>query len=165
MRLSRSAAGRRAALLGLLLAAALSGACAESGGPKKAGPGEQCAKPKDCVYGTECREKQCALISFSDCDGDTTPSGGSQCLSGQKCRDGHCTVQCVGTAECKEGQVCRIGVCVKGNKDLRQCSDNRDCPWPETCFYGQCATRSDGFRCVSDIDCGAGYRCVNGRCI
>ena len=133
--------------------------------PKKSGPGELCEKPKDCVYGTECREKKCQFIIFGDCEGDTNPSGNATCISGQKCRDGKCTVMCTGNAECKEGQNCRIGVCIKGGKDLRQCYDNRDCSWPETCYYGQCVTKTDAFRCLSDLDCGVGYRCVNGRCI
>jgi hypothetical protein len=149
---------------GLLLALACAAGCVPTG-PKKSGPGELCEKPKDCVYGTECRDKTCQFIHFSDCEGDTNPSGTSTCLSGQKCRDGHCTVQCTGNGECKKDEVCKIGVCVKGGKDLRQCLDNRDCPWPETCYYGQCVTRTDAFRCVSDLDCGVGYRCINGRCI
>ena len=101
----------------------------------------------------------------ADCGARTSVHDARTCLSGQKCRDGHCTVECTGPAECKEGQICRIGVCVKGGRNLSQCYDNRDCVWPETCYYGQCVTRTDAFRCNSDLDCGVGYRCVNGRCI
>jgi hypothetical protein len=153
-----------AVLAAVLFGAAVGWACAPVL-PKRAAPGEACEKPKDCVYGTECREKKCQFIAFADCEGDTTAAGAPTCLSGQKCREGHCTVQCVNVGECKAGEVCRVGVCAKGVKDLRQCQDNRDCPWPETCYYGQCVTKTDAFRCQSDLDCGVGYRCLNGRCI
>jgi hypothetical protein len=151
-------------LAALVWSLALFAACAPTA-PKRASVGDACEKPKDCVYGTECRAKTCQFITFGDCEGETTSAGAPTCLNGQKCRDGKCTVQCTGPSECKEGQICRIGVCAKGGKDLRQCLDNRDCPWPESCYYGQCVTKTDAFRCQSDLDCGVGYRCANGRCI
>jgi Cys-rich repeat protein len=74
-------------------------------------------------------------------------------------------VECVADPECKAGQVCRIGACEKGSKELRQCAENRDCAWPETCYFGQCVAKGDAFRCNTDLDCGAGHRCVGGRCL
>ena len=46
----------------------------------------------------------------------------------------------------------------------QHCYDNRDCPYPETCYYGQCVTRTQNQRCNSDLDCGPGYRCINSVC-
>jgi Cys-rich repeat protein len=134
---------------------------------------EGCQRNVDCLYGLECVEapagqkagKTCQFKSFGDCDQDgAAPSGQQQCLSGQKCRDGRCTVQCAAHKDCKEGEVCKIGVCQKGGRLSQQCLENRDCPWPETCFYGQCVTRSEALRCQTDLDCGVGSRCMNGRC-
>ena len=109
--------------------------------------------------------KSCQWKSFGDCDGEgVTTNGEHQCLSGQKCRDNHCTVQCVSPSDCKQGEVCKIGVCQKGAGARAQCYDNRDCLWPDTCFYGQCVTRTETLRCQTDLDCGIGYRCINARC-
>jgi hypothetical protein len=105
--------------------------------------------------------KRCQYAIYAECSSEP---GGPQCLSGQKCRDGHCTVMCSIDAECGEGGLCRIGLCQKKRSALTQCYDNRDCSWPDTCFHGQCVTRTDAFRCQTDLDCGYGYRCLNGRC-
>jgi hypothetical protein len=105
--------------------------------------------------------KRCEYTFFAECSEDP---GGPQCLSGQKCREGHCTVQCAADLECGAEAICRIGVCQRKRSALTQCYDNRDCRWPDTCFHGQCVTRTDAFRCNSDLDCGLGYRCINGRC-
>ena len=105
--------------------------------------------------------KRCQYAIYAEC---TEEQGGPQCLSGQRCREGHCTVQCAADAECGPGVLCRIGVCVRKRSALTQCYDNRDCHWPESCFHGQCVTRTDAFRCNTDLDCGYGYRCLNGRC-
>jgi len=103
--------------------------------------------------------KRCQYAMYAEC---TEEQGSPQCLSGQKCREGHCTVQCAIDAECGEGGLCRIGVCTRKRTSLTQCYDNRDCRWPESCFHGQCVTRTDAFRCNTDLDCGFGYRCLNG---
>lgn len=133
--------------------------------PQKAGPDGACATGRDCAFGLECKDKVCKFIAFSDCDPEAQSQGRFPCLNGQKCRDGKCTVYCASNDECKEsGGLCKVGVCVKTNKDLRQCVDNRDCIWPESCFHGQCVTRTDAFRCASDLDCGLGFRCINSRC-
>jgi Cys-rich repeat protein len=105
--------------------------------------------------------KRCEYLFYAECGEE---AGGPQCLSGQKCREGHCTVQCAADAECGEGSICKIGVCQRRRAALTQCYDNRDCTWPDTCFHGQCVTRTDAYRCATDLDCGVGYRCVNGRC-
>ncbi len=139
---------------------------------------EPCARNLDCTYGLECTDalapadggvavagKTCQYKSFGECEGDGMQSNGKpQCLSGQKCRDGHCTVQCASPKECKEGETCKIGVCQKSGTARAQCYDNRDCPWPETCFYGQCVSRAESMRCMGDLDCGPGFRCINGLC-
>ena len=106
-------------------------------------------------------QKRCQYTLYAECSDEP---GGPQCLSGQKCREGHCTVQCAADAECGQGGLCRIGVCARARTALTQCYDNRDCRWPESCFHGQCVTRTDAFRCNTDLDCGYGYRCLNGRC-
>ncbi len=122
--------------------------------------------------------KTCQYKSFGDCEGESanssgldggaadlaTISGQQQCLSGQRCRNSHCTVQCAAKGDCKDGDTCKIGVCQRSSGKNAQCYDNRDCPWPETCFYGQCATRQETQRCQTDLDCGVGFRCINGRC-
>jgi hypothetical protein len=105
--------------------------------------------------------KRCQYQLYAEC---TEDPGGPQCLSGQRCREGHCTVMCASDVECGEGGLCRIGVCQRKRSALTQCYDNRDCTWPDTCFHGQCVTRTDAFRCSTDLDCGLGYRCINGRC-
>jgi hypothetical protein len=105
--------------------------------------------------------RRCQYALYAEC---STEPGGPQCLSGQRCRDGQCTVMCAVDAECGEGGTCRIGVCTRKRSALTQCYDNRDCQWPDTCFHGQCVTRTDAFRCNTDLDCGYGYRCLNGRC-
>ena len=152
---------------------------------------EKCARNLDCAYGLECVEggarpdggpaaagKTCQYKSFGDCEGESvnssgldagvadpsTISGQQQCLSGQRCRNGHCTVQCVAKGDCRDNEACKIGVCQGTSGKNAQCYDNRDCPWPETCFYGQCATRQETQRCQTDLDCGVGFRCINGRC-
>ena len=157
--------------------------------------GDQCSKNLDCNYGLECvspegsaaaasdsdaaivqGNRTCQYKSFGDCDssaGDSDGGGvaaaaqtsGQQCLSGYRCREGHCTVMCAGAKDCRNGEVCRIGVCQRtSSKAGVQCYDNRDCPWPETCFYGQCVMRPEGGRCQSDLDCQSGFRCTNGLC-
>jgi hypothetical protein len=139
--------------------------CSGQGGPKKQQLDEKCESGRECQYGLECRARTCQFIVFSDCEGEgRNPNGQPQCLSGHRCRDGHCTVECAGTSDCKEGETCRIGACQNGGQASRLCYDNRDCTWPEICFSGQCATRTDAFRCVSDLDCGLGFRCLSGRC-
>ena len=105
--------------------------------------------------------KRCEYLFYAECSEE---SGGPQCLSGQKCREGHCTVQCAADLECGPGGICKIGVCQRQRTALTQCYDNRDCTWPDTCFHGQCVTRTDAYRCNTDLDCGIGYRCLNGRC-
>jgi len=150
--------------LALVLGAAAQ-ACSGQSGPRKAQLKEACKTGRDCQYGLECREQTCQYLSFGDCEGEgVNPNGQPQCLSGQKCRDGRCTVQCVGQGDCKKDEVCKIGVCQRGGQATRLCYDNRDCYWPETCYYGQCVTRTEAYRCVSDLDCGVGFRCINGRC-
>ena len=147
-----------------ILCAALQ-SCTPPQGPKKQQLNEKCANGRECQYGLECRDKTCQFISFGDCEGDgVNQSGQPQCLSGHKCRNGICTVQCAGQNDCKETEICKIGVCQRGGGASRLCYDNRDCTWPETCFYGQCVTKTDAFRCVSDLDCGLGFRCLDGRC-
>ena len=139
--------------------------CSGQGGPKKQQLNEKCENGRECQYGLECRTRTCQFIVFGDCEGDgQNPNGQPQCLSGHRCRDGRCTVQCAGASDCKEGELCRIGVCQSGGQASRLCYENRDCTWPETCFSGQCVTRTEAFRCVSDLDCGLGFRCLNGRC-
>ncbi|HOX45075.1 MAG TPA: choice-of-anchor D domain-containing protein [Myxococcota bacterium] len=44
------------------------------------------------------------------------------------------------------------------------CLDDRDCPRPLTCQSGLCAQPADG-GCASDLECGAGERCVLGQCV
>ena len=105
--------------------------------------------------------KRCQYGLFAECSEEP---GGPQCLSGQRCREGHCTVQCAWDGECGPEAVCRVGVCQRKRSTLAQCFDNRDCRWPENCFNGQCVTRTDAFRYNTDLDCGIGYRCINGRC-
>lgn len=166
--------------------------CADQGRVNKQNFSEKCTRNLDCLYGLECVDstahpdggstaaagKTCQYKSFGDCEGDTTNSSGldggsadpstvagqQQCLSGQRCRNGHCTVQCAAKGDCKEKELCRIGVCQRTSGKTAQCYDNRDCPFPETCYYGQCATRQETQRCQTDLDCGVGYRCINGRC-
>lgn len=163
--------------------------CADQARVNKQNLNEKCGRNLDCLYGLECVEgggqpdggvagKSCQYKSFADCEGESsngsgldggatdpgTISGQQQCLSGQRCRNGHCTVQCAAKGDCREGEACKIGVCQRGSGRNAQCYDNRDCPWPETCFYGQCATRQETQRCQTDLDCGVGFRCINGRC-
>ncbi|HYR20867.1 MAG TPA: hypothetical protein VEQ15_15330 [Myxococcales bacterium] len=166
-------------------------ACAGAGNNRK-GIKDACTRNLDCAYGLECvdesgapmaaagedagrgKARTCQWKSFGDCDvsesadGGTTPTaaqGGQQCLAGYKCREGKCTVMCAGNKDCREGETCKIGICQRqSGGQLAQCFDNRDCPWPETCYYGQCVTRTEGVRCQSDLDCHAGFRCINGIC-
>src|SRR5207245_2316010 len=58
------------------------------------------------------KARTCQWKSFGDCDvsdspdGGATPAsaqGGQQCLAGYKCRDGKCTVMCVGNKDCRDG--------------------------------------------------------------
>lgn len=117
--------------------------------------------------------KTCQWKSFGDCDSSAEVDGGvpaaaatgQQCLPGYRCREGKCTVMCAGSGDCRQGEVCKVGVCQRsGGQAGVQCYDNRDCPWPETCFYGQCVVRTETLRCSSDLDCQAGFRCINGIC-
>lgn len=163
-----------------LLVAALFGslACEQQGRNTRKQRDQACTRNLECAYGLECADattlvdggpaaaaKTCQLKSFGDCEGDGNANPTQpQCLSGTRCKDNHCVVQCVAKADCKEGEVCRVGVCVKGGNANAQCYDNRDCAWPETCFYGQCVTRTEAMRCNSDLDCGQTFRCINGLC-
>ena len=50
----------------------------------------------------------------------------------------------------------------------KPCSENRDCPAPQTCVSGRCA--SAGFcigsaACADDLACGASQHCANGCCV
>lgn len=148
------------AFLGLALAALSLGGCTV---PTKADVNTACENTRQCAFGLECRQKTCQYIAFSDCDPEALSQGRQPCLNGEKCRDGKCTVFCTSNQECEKG-LCKVGVCVVNKGDLRQCYDNRDCIWPESCFHGQCVTKTDAFRCASDLDCGVGFRCVNQRC-
>jgi hypothetical protein len=165
------------AVVALLLAAA---ACQSQSELKKKMRDDACAKNLDCAFGLECIEgakladggiaapgKTCQYHSFGDCEGDGTqpgPDGQPQCLNTYRCRDNHCTVQCAGHQDCKEGEVCKVGICSKGGNVASSCYDNRDCLYPETCYYGQCVTRAPATRCTTDLDCTAGSRCLNGVC-
>lgn len=164
-----------------LCAAALAAlfACQE-GQPKLKPRDEACTRNRDCSYGLDCADtpafpdggvvktgKTCQFHSFGDCEGDGSqpaPDGQPQCLNSYKCREGHCTVQCAGHRDCKEGEICRIGLCQKGKNANASCYDNRDCVYPETCYYGQCVIHTQDQRCVSDLDCGIGFRCINAVC-
>lgn len=157
----------------LLCAALLLTAACPDAEPRLRQRNDACTKNRDCTYGLDCVEvagagkKTCQYHSFGDCEGDGSqpaPDGEPQCLNSYKCRDGHCTVQCAGHKDCKEGEVCKVGLCQKGHNANAQCYDNRDCPYPETCAYGQCVTHAPSERCVSDLDCGAGLRCINAVC-
>jgi hypothetical protein len=180
-----------AVLISAAAGLALGLACAGAGNNRK-GIKDACTRNLDCAYGLECvdesgapmaaagedagrgKARTCQWKSFGDCDvpesadGGTTPvaaQGGQQCLAGYRCRDGKCTVMCAGNKDCREGETCKIGICQRqSGGQLAQCFDNRDCPWPETCYYGQCVTRTEGVRCQSDLDCHAGFRCINGIC-
>jgi hypothetical protein len=179
-----------AVLLSSAVGLAVGLACAT--GNNRKGVKDSCARNLDCAYGLECvdesgaqvaaagedagppKARTCQWKSFGDCDvtdapdGGATPAsaqGGQQCLAGYRCRDGKCTVVCVGNKDCREGETCKIGICQRqSGGQLAQCFDNRDCPWPETCYYGQCVTRNEGVRCQSDLDCHSGFRCINGIC-
>ena len=174
-------------------AAGLAVGLACSQGTNKKAIKEPCTRNLDCAYGLECvdetgapvaaagedagppKARTCQWKSFGDCDvtesvdgGAPAPApaqGGQQCLAGYKCRDGKCTVMCAGNNDCRQGETCKIGICQRQSGGQRaQCFDNRDCPWPEICYYGQCMTRTEGVRCQSDLDCHAGFRCINGVC-
>ena len=180
-----------ALLLSATAGVALGVACAS--GQTKKGLKDSCTRNLDCAYGLECVDasgtavastegedagkpvaRSCQWKSFGDCDttespdGGTVPAsaqGGQQCLAGYRCREGKCTVACVADPDCRQNEKCRIGVCQRtGGGQSGQCFDNRDCPWPEVCYYGQCVTSSQGLRCQSDLDCHAGARCINGIC-
>jgi hypothetical protein len=180
-----------ALLLSAAVGVALGVACAT--GPTKKGVKDACTRNLDCAYGLECVDasgtavasaesadagqavaRTCQWKSFGDCDmpdaadGGTIPAaaqGGQQCLAGYRCREGKCTVSCVADKECRQNEKCKIGVCQRtSGGQAAQCFDNRDCPWPEVCYYGQCVSRSEGLRCQSDLDCHAGARCINGVC-
>ncbi len=154
-------------------------ACSD-GQPKLKARDEACAKNRDCTYGLDCVDtptlsdggvakagKSCQFHSFADCEGDgqqPAADGQPQCLNSYKCRDGHCTVMCAGQGDCKKDEVCKIGLCQAGKNVNARCYDNRDCPYPESCYYGQCVTRTQHQRCISDLDCGPGYRCMNAVC-
>ena len=173
----------RRALLALFVLAA---ACAQSDGRKQLRD-QTCTRNLDCAYGLDCVDaagvssaaarpdggtmatsgKTCQYHSFGECEGDGTqpgPDGQPQCLNSYRCRNGHCTVQCAGHNDCKPGEVCKVGMCQGGANARGTCYDSRDCPYPETCFYGQCVTRTPSVRCVSDLDCSAGMRCINSVC-
>jgi hypothetical protein len=140
---------------------------------------DKCAKNTDCAFGLECVDaatqadggvatvKTCQYHSFGDCEGDGTapgPDGQPQCLHTYKCRDSHCTVQCAGHKDCKEGEVCnRFGTCVRGSNQKLACVDTRDCAYPQVCNFGQCVLNTVA-RCATDLDCGAGSRCINATC-
>jgi hypothetical protein len=181
-------------IVALLLAAAagvaLGVACA--GGPTKKNLKDACSRNLDCAYGLECVDasgtstpaaasedagqkvaRTCQWKSFGDCDAPDSADGGTvpaaaqgtqQCLAGYRCREGKCTVACVADPDCQKNEKCRIGVCQRTSGGQGQCFDNRDCPWPDVCYYGQCVTSNQGMRCQSDLDCHAGTRCINAIC-
>lgn len=148
---------------------------------------EACTRNLDCAFGLECVDsaglaaaaaaadggsaggaRTCQFKSFGDCEGDGKlpgPDGEPQCLNTYKCRAGHCTVQCAGHSDCKADEVCKVGICQKGSTVHSNCYDNRDCPYPETCYYGQCVSNAPIARCGTDLDCqGASSHCINGIC-
>lgn|GEM_PF-1412723 len=140
-------------------------ASADAGAGAGQAPTAVAAIPAEADGGLQQAVKSCQWKTFGDCDGEgVTATGERQCLSGQKCRDNKCTVQCAAPGDCKAGEVCKVGACQKGAGSRAQCYDNRDCVWPDTCFYGQCVTRTETLRCQTDLDCGVGYRCINSRC-
>ena len=171
----------------LWLALLLFAAACDQSDVKKQARDQKCTRNLDCAYGLDCVDaagvssaaarpdggtmatsgKTCQYHSFGDCEGDGTqpgPDGQPQCLNSYRCRSGHCTVQCAGHGDCKQGEVCKVGMCQGGANARGTCYDSRDCPYPETCFYGQCVTRTPSVRCVSDLDCSAGMRCINSVC-
>jgi hypothetical protein len=148
--------------------------CVPAGTP---GPSDSAGVAATIDGGPAQGAKKCQWKSFGECEGSdmgadggiasAPPPGaaGQQCLPGYRCREGKCTVMCAGTGDCHQGEVCKIGVCQRSSGQANaQCYDNRDCPWPETCFYGQCVVRTESLRCASDLDCQAGFRCLNGIC-
>jgi len=179
-----------ALLLSAAVGVALGVACAS--GQTKKGLKDTCTRNLDCGYGLECVDasgtavassedagknvaRTCQWKSFGDCDVTDSPDGGTvpaaaaqgaqQCLAGYRCREGKCTVACVADPDCQKNEKCRVGVCQRtSGGQATQCFDNRDCPWPEVCYYGQCVTSNQGLRCQSDLDCHAGARCINGIC-
>ena len=179
--MSRSTA---AVLLSTALGVAVGVACASGRSTSRKGLKDPCGRNLDCAYGLECvgadgvpvaaagqdggltdagagqssGPKTCQWKSFGDCESGEAADGGAPAAaqSGQQCLPGY---------RCREGETCKVGVCQRsGGSALTQCFDNRDCPWPETCFYGQCVTRTEGLRCQSDLDCQSGFRCINGLC-
>jgi hypothetical protein len=161
-----------------LLSLAALAACSDSQ-PKLKQRDQACEKQRDCTYGLDCADfpvaqdggviaaKTCQFHSYADCEGDGSQpaaDGQPQCLTSYKCRDGHCTVQCAGDRDCKAGEVCRVGLCRPGGGAKATCLDNRDCPYPQVCYFGQCVVRSFAQRCVSDLDCPFGSRCINAVC-
>lgn len=128
-----------------------------------------CESDRDCLYGLVCRGdtagdadagassgRACRYQEFGRC------TGREQCLPGQLCRDGSCTVECVQPGDCEAGRVCFVGECRLAS-EASACRTTADCGVDEECEQGMCVDRLR-MRCFRDSDCGPAERCLGGNC-
>lgn len=144
---------------GLLLVAFTVLSCVTTG-PARRGPGGACQSVRDCHYGLVCESsadsdrRTCRYETWGTCD------DADDCLAGQTCRDGACTIQCVSHKDCEDG-VCQIGECVAAGEN--ECVMASDCGPGRDCVAGRCEQRLT-LRCFTDLDCRPTESCFGGWC-
>ncbi|MBK05863.1 MAG: hypothetical protein CL920_05195 [Deltaproteobacteria bacterium] len=145
-----------------------------------------CVANRDCVEHADCKNPQAPVclsgscvaecLVDKDCKDLSRPwcvdrrcVSGAQCFQDWECREpalpvcrsGRCSpmgVECFSSFDCKEGA---RPLCFERRCIAAECRRDADCMLPNK-------PRCQEYRCVpdcqSDVDCGSGQQCANGRC-
>ena len=141
----------------------------------------RCLNDATCIGGGICEGNICITEQCqqpADCDGDNVLCTAGRCetftpcASDEGCFDANLRcdlegdpVRCVERPLCRNDAACGIdGICLDDHcRPVDGCFDDADCSdLDDECVGGRCVRQP---ACRSEVDCDAGQRCVNLRCV
>src|SRR5579883_501379 len=122
--------------------------------PGASGP---CSASQTCCPGTTtgCVDLTSDLNNCGACGKPCDSSAADSCVGGQ--------CQCGSGAECA-GLACCGGACVDPNSDPNNCGGCGVSCMGGTCQGATCQGGGPPGSCTNDVQCGAGFQCINGMC-